>query len=125
MFNEKNNLNQENKFLEFKKEILKIREEEIARIRKTADLIDSNFGTFDINDLTYEDMEMFEKIKSGKLNKKDLDEYKKKINKEVTEKRRLNNETKLTSREIFLGFLINLATPLFYEEELKKINKNK
>jgi hypothetical protein len=129
MLNERNNLNseldKEKEFLNFKQEISKIREEEILKIRKTADLIDSNFGNFNVNDLTYEDMEMFKKIKSGKITRKELDNYKQKINLEVTQKRRLNNDIKLSSREIFLGFLINLASPLFYEKELKKIKNKK
>lgn len=129
MLIEKNNLNKdknkEEEFLNFKQQILKIREEEISGVRKTADLIDSNFGNFNIDDLTYDDMKIFKKIKSRKITKKELDAYKQKINLEVTQKRRLNNETKLSSREIFLGFLINLAMPLFYEQELKKMKNKK
>lgn len=112
------------KFLEFKKEISKIKEEETNKIRPTADLVDSPLGNFNINDLTYEDMEIFEKVKNQTITPKDLENYRKKIN-EISKERRLKGETKLSSREIFLGFIINMSSAFFYEQVLNEINKDK
>lgn len=110
------------KFLDFKQKILQIRKEEIERIRPTADLIDSSLGNFNIEDLTYEDMEIFEKVKNKTITPKDLENYKKKIN-EISKQRRLKGETKLTSREIFLGFIINMSSAIFYEKILDDLNR--
>ncbi|MCX7589883.1 MAG: hypothetical protein N2Z85_03025 [Patescibacteria group bacterium] len=110
------------KFLEFKKEIAQIREEEISGVRKTADLIDSSIGNFNVDDLTYEDMEIFEKVKNKTIKPKDLEEYRKKM-KKISDERRLKGQTTLSSREIFLGFIINMSSAMFYEKALEEINK--
>jgi hypothetical protein len=101
----------------FQAEILALKEEEerakAAKERGTAHFLGEEFNA---EELTEEDKQMWERIKSKNINPGEFDAYRSSVL-SAEEEKPVHHPT---SREIFLAFLANKALPIFLEPYLNK-----
>lgn len=76
--------------------------------------------SFNVHELSADDMEMYEKIKKGDVTLESFQEYREKLYKECPK-----TPDHSSSREIFDAFLANLAGVAIMRSELEQMKKNK
>lgn len=113
----------EKKLAAFREEIAKMQQEEIAGVRKTADFVPSpeiGLPKFDVHELTAEDVEIYEKAKSGTITAEEWGEYHGRTM-EILESAR--DKKSISTRKMFDAYIANLVHVIFMRRELDKGKK--
>ncbi len=95
----------------FRDEIASWRDAELSGEKKSGHLI--KIPDFDVNDLTEEDMDIWNKIEDGTITKEEADAYREKINKI------LRTGDLPRSRHEFAAFAANLITAVVGRREMR------
>jgi hypothetical protein len=114
----------------FRAEIERLKEAEESGEKTTAHLRPGSQGAIDISKLTREDRKMWEKVESGTPFEGEFhgefDEYTASVNGEAAEeKKKMENPSALTSRQIFRAYLGNRIMIVPYEMAKKKKEQEK